>query len=61
MLLMNIRSYTFVQARKVAAIFKRINPKGSRKNNHSLDVVVATLPGTPTPCDSLRGNRQPQY
>ncbi len=28
MLLMNIRSYTFVEARQAAAIFKQINPKG---------------------------------
>jgi radical SAM superfamily enzyme YgiQ (UPF0313 family) len=28
MLLMNIRSYTFVQPRQVATIFKKINPKG---------------------------------
>ena len=28
MLLMNIRSYTFSEARKVAAIFKQINPEG---------------------------------
>ena len=28
MLLMNVRSYTFAQARKVAAIFKEVNPSG---------------------------------